>query len=137
MALPVPTMLLLLECGGRSMTPAEHRELDAEVAAKVMGLTVKEALVAGTRQDRRWWTWNGEPSARMELLPAYSTDIAAAWLVVEKLRADGYSFKIYVDFVLWMVRFGAKADVLMWYGDAETAPLAIVRAALAVMEGEA
>lgn len=74
-----------------------------------------------------------------DCVPRYSTDIVAAWAVVEKLRAGGIYFTIRTD-IIW--------DVTLWDGNegtwnaggcqdkwlvdvqAKTAPLAICRAAL-------
>lgn len=64
--------------------------------------------------------------------PPYSTDIAAAWLVVEKLQEQGVRMDILSD---WhghrTCRVARKSeslyDALGW---SETAPLAICRAAL-------
>ena len=48
--------------------------MDERIAEKVMG-----------------WT----PSFHMERVPEFSTNIGCAWLVVEKLRADGWRVMIY------------------------------------------
>jgi hypothetical protein len=67
------------------MSPAEMpagRELDALVAGKVMGW--ESAVVAN-------YPWQmippGEDRYIVRLVPHYSTDITAAWLVVERMRA--------------------------------------------------
>lgn len=79
------------------MTPAEidalpaGYELDALVAEKVMGWTERDSRGPGGHPMRRWfppqngpWEWDqDEPKP-------YSTDIAAAWEVVEKLATDGW-----------------------------------------------
>lgn len=106
------------------------RELDILVAEKVMGYEHFVDEADGTDRLR------GNGIIMPIHLPAYSTDIAAAWEVVEKLRAE------------WMIRVGT-ADLLgtpwkcvMWqrymttggpFGEADTAPLAICRAALGVV----
>jgi len=105
------------------------RSLDALVAEKVMGWT-------------DWWVDREGPNATMKTFgfppgvtdtysepPHYSTDIADAWLVVEKLRKDGCPFLFghnrnphngwFADFLL---------HPLVEYAD--TAPLAVCRAAL-------
>lgn len=65
------------------MTEKELRELDARVHHEVMGgkveLSAKSMVVGGTMQ---YWTHFEPP-------PAYSTDIAMAWKVVEKLHPLG------------------------------------------------
>ncbi len=73
------------------MTPEEHRTLDADVAEKVMG-----------------WGFP-EPDST----PSYSTDIAAAWTIVEKLRGE------YVRVELAYARFfgpdtGYQQGVFKW-----------------------
>lgn len=65
------------------------RELDALVATKVMGWTLRRFWpVSDLRDDRskpcESWTAPGGTYERQ--LPAYSTDIAAAWEVVEKFE---------------------------------------------------
>jgi hypothetical protein len=105
------------------------RELDAEVAEKVMGRPVGEWLEGIYYQD-----------GRRGRIPRFSTDIAAAWQVVEKLAADtpawphhGYFVSIHNSTGLgrWEARIGATA-----IAHAHTAPLAICLAALAAC-GEA
>ena len=72
-------------------------------------------------------------------LPSYSTDIAAAWLVVEHLKSRGWSVRLSnktVDWCWWCYVYdyrseNAKAEATV---QEETAPLAICRAALAAVE---
>jgi hypothetical protein len=103
------------------------RELDALVAEKVMGVGVE------------WW--NGEPlyvvtqdgHISSHHLAEYSTDIAAAWEVAEKLRADGLEISVHNS---WPYNDGRRwcCDIMAhgkWdNAKAETAPLAICLAAL-------
>lgn len=124
------------------------RELDALVAEKVMGWKLK------SEPHTRWILPDGG-----ELIappPAYSTDISAAWQVVEEIglfdspseqRARGGEGDTW--YVLgrkgdkWVVASPCVAHG-MYYDlgsieplvAADTAPLAICRAALAVMGGE-
>ena len=108
------------------MTPEEHRKLDAEVAEKVMGIEHDF--------ENCHWCQSKDPYARGNPhIDHYSTDIKAAWRVVEKQWEDrrrklclwrGYSGD-------WFARFDNPAS--MDYGSkvsAETAPEAICRAAL-------
>ena len=65
------------------------REIDALVAEKVAGWTaIAESKIngalCGTKPD-------GERGYKYEV-PRYSTDIAAAWQVVEKLMGDQYAY---------------------------------------------
>lgn len=88
------------------------REVDALVAEKVMGWTISEGFYYG-------------PGERVPAnIPRYSTDIAAAWEVVEKMRgAAGFM----------LVNFaggGWQADIGDACEHAETAAHAICLAAL-------
>jgi hypothetical protein len=70
-------------------------------------------------------------------MPEYSTDIAAAWLVVERMRADGWwpEVKYLVDWdnaAKWYA--ACHRPPHQWSATAATAPLAICRAALAALE---
>lgn len=103
------------------------RETDALVAERVFGKPWPSVSVA------RWWTEDGrycgpggEWSERInDRLPAYSTDIAAAFEVVEKIR------ETCCDFTLERAGAAWYADFRMGVASADTAPLAICRAALA------
>lgn len=134
------------------MNEQELRELDAEVAEKVFGRRryrygkgSRSHLVSPekTAGNRLYELVIGElPLAdeQIEPIPRYSTDIAAAWLVVEKLMPRiGH---IYPAFDVEPSRFMHWVAVLehpIWEnrrGFTEaTAPLAICRAALAAMKG--
>lgn len=76
------------------MTP---RELDALVAEKVFGLVVYK--------DEKGHHWFDKPGITRHVSPPkpvvhkvaverYSTEISAAWLVVEEMRKRGYRFKL-------------------------------------------
>ena len=127
------------------------RELDALVAERVMGLDVvmnpESAMCVGCRvsgggawvvieYDYHEW---GHKVVRP--LP-YSTDIAAAWEVVEKLEADGIGrlelVRLGWDWNrVWRATFFSTALTEGVTGKADTAPLAICLAALlAAMEAE-
>lgn len=119
-------------CGIEIINHPADRCLDALVAERVMGI-VSNVGVVGWMLDSRGYTVR---------VPEYSTDIAAAWQVVEKL-----DFTIVKVDEGWMV---GKLDINAFTNDsgvvygciydpglAETAPLAICRAALlAVMDGD-
>lgn len=71
--------------------------------------------------------------------PRFSTDIAAAIEVAEKLRLDGWTVFLEGDIDGWVVIIQETGDphcrdLVSAYADAKTAALAICRAALAVME---
>ena len=95
------------------------RELDALIAEKVM-----DDMLAGIRLD-------GSPM--FDDIPHYSTQIADAWLVVEKL---GKSFDVSrcrkfqeIEAWFWEASFHNGPDA-----QADTAPLAICLAALKAVE---
>ncbi len=60
----------------------ELREIDVQVAEKIMGWRIK-----GKDSDWRWWGvppgWTEPQSVE---IPRYSSDIAAAWKVVRRMR---------------------------------------------------
>jgi hypothetical protein len=109
------------------------RELDALVAEKVMGIN---PLLFGSLVDYKM------PNGSIVTLPyeckSYSTDIAAAWEVVEKLTQ--FKFKLDQDgFSSWNAFFleeQEQDDGPAWHedieyeGNADTAPHAICLAAL-------
>jgi hypothetical protein len=87
------------------MTLPAGRELDALVAERVMGAPPECRLVGAgtlddpmcldhptavwrvrTAQDTHWERWSPDGAERVvnEFLPRYSTDLAAAWTVVER-----------------------------------------------------
>ena len=112
-------------------------ELDALVAKYVLGLAKTGIHRKGTAA---WTVDPSEDGRRWELKPLrpYSTDIAAAWDVVEKLKGANW----WVD--IHPILGPAPVEALWWVGidggnghnpgrvtaTGETAPLAICRAAL-------
>lgn len=119
------------------------RELDALVAERVMGWEQHDFHHVGdfVRPDAwRRFAENGhfahhiQPHEwmRWQDVPAYSTDIAAAWQVVEKMKAEGYEACIDSDSDGdWSVIFTMNGEGI-WCSVKKDAPLAICRAALAV-----
>lgn len=101
------------------------RELDALVAEKVMGW--------------RWFTdeFNPRPvlvppgMPRQSALPSFSTDIAAAWEVVERLRGMEPELSWNDEARCWIVGFwkGPSAPSTI-HGSSDSAPNAICLAAL-------
>jgi hypothetical protein len=106
------------------------RVLDADVAEKVMGWTV-ELIVSGRDAFEEWrdpqgWRYGATP-------PSYSSDIAAAWQVVEHMRTRGWRFEIHELWEGWRAIFVLRATYAEYQERAESAPLAICRAALAAI----
>ncbi len=120
--------------------------LDVLVAERVFGFVWRDA------GDGEWQLSDGRtmweyarryPDQGMSvgLLESYSSDIAAAWRVVDRLRADRPFTMHDIDGVggTWMATFevvaaGRAGRGRIYSGEGATAPLAICRAALAAME---
>jgi len=100
------------------------RELDALVAEKVMGW-IKRPKGAGTAH---LWISSDKQAFHESELPAYSTDIAAAWQVVEKLtRRDDklfFTLETPISGSAWECWFSGE------WAEGETASHAICLAAL-------
>jgi hypothetical protein len=115
------------------------RELDALVAEKVMGLTAG-GVVKRTFRD----PVTGVPTyaTTHNSTPQYSTDIAAAWKIVEKLSGeyyDGIEFTLIQDKSanykhVWWAGFGRELHPIELgpskWRRGDTAPYAICLAAL-------
>jgi hypothetical protein len=121
------------------------REEDNRIAREVMGWTWYEsATEAGWQTPDGDWAVTSEQESRfdmdvgMQALP-FTTDPAAAWLVVEKMRTDGWGLSISDPwsgrFRVTFMRDPAKAEV----GVCEVPtgpgvmPEAVTRAALAAL----
>ena len=101
------------------------RELDALVAEKVMGW--KDVNTA-------WPSYGSPPESPdgWREIPAFSTDIAAAWEVVEKLSGPNVvdDFRLAYWGGCWRAEF---QSMIFQYCEAPTAPQAICLAALRVL----
>lgn len=109
------------------------RELDALVAEKVMGWEVDRSA------NRLIWLFVAPNGKRgdITICPPYSTDIAAAWQVVERMNSDwsgvGYRFASGFHFYLDMERPN-NLNSLSFSSAADAARL-ICLAALKAVEG--
>lgn len=107
-------------------------KLDELVAVRVMGLTwYEDAAVMGWKNPDGTWTTDDDRD------PPYSTDIAAAWGVVEKMESDGFRCDVssvnpdgYPNWYAKFLRFTAGESPTYWMERADTASLAICLAAL-------
>ena len=116
------------------------RELDALIAEKVMGLDVHNKVnIFYNRPKNQKHGWQN--------IPHYSTKIADAWLVVEKLANEGFCpALIYDDDGSWTMAFDGIQNLpeddeplitsfcIEAKMIADTAPLAICLAALKAIE---
>jgi hypothetical protein len=126
------------------VTDRELRELDARVAEKVIGITpllVEDELHVFT-VNRRFlqpgdYYYLDTDNSRIEV-PHYSTDIAAAWQVIEKMYEYGCHIVSIAAVREWRAKYecviGAIGNVHTEINvDADTAPMAICLAALKVI----
>jgi hypothetical protein len=105
------------------------RELDLLVAEKVMGYAVRRPydhnplFITVYPKDTNW------QDSEVKELPQYSTDISAAWEVVERMK-EKFHFKIDWDKNLksWLVTISDGYS--FWKAHEEAAPPAICLAAL-------
>lgn len=110
-----------------------NMELREAVATKVM--TLPDVVRVGVLSPQLFYTTSDPPHP----VPAYESDISAAWQVVERMRTLGYCVTI---------EYGPGNNSVAWVtfsrpmphscGHARTVPLAdaICRAALAAIERE-
>jgi hypothetical protein len=110
-----------------------HEELNVAVAIEVMEWVVNgDAYVTEAITMTEAW----------QLIPNFSTDIAAAMLVVDKLVEMGYYVDIGIDVhgaQVQLDRYDPSREIHWEIGDsirADTVPLAISRAALLARRGD-
>ncbi len=113
-------------------------EMDALIAEKVLGFTNVRILMAGSEGRRGKYgvhCFDCVMHGDEEVCDGYSTDIAAAWNLVEKMKADNPRFCLMWDSDYDWWRCGELENHYgdeCWHQDgySESAPLAICRAAL-------
>jgi hypothetical protein len=107
------------------------REIDHLIATKVMGWEPEE--IEGSAYLSGYVLYKREEPPH---IPDYqfkpSTNIADAWQVVEKLIDEGYDINVYNHNKEFNVEINIEEDDkhLWFYGEADSAPLAICLAAL-------
>jgi hypothetical protein len=122
---------------------------DALIATKVMGLQIFQPHEsnAATRLIEKGKTMGGYAHYGF---PSYTTDIAAAWEVVEKMKSLGWSITILWDNnnenpgephnYIWLVELNYYTDNVSdfknFYNEDLFAPIAICRAALLAVEAK-
>lgn len=125
--------------------PEAGRDLDAAVAVRIMGWQ-RRTIETNTQQfvvvPQDWTDFSGAHwwgHDIYEQVPHYSTDIAAAWLVVEEMRTDGWDMTLVQTAAMrhepWDCRLFI-AEYKRAIGHGNTAPLAICRAALQAVGAE-
>lgn len=102
---------------------APGREMDAMIAGKIFGAVVDEDRSSVDPDSADCWRET----------PHFSTDIAAAWTVVEKLRRDGYGVHVGGRPDAWEISIINAGGIETALDDQPTAPLAIGRAALSAI----
>ena len=115
------------------------RELDALVAEKVMGWSYQDFPDGPCPHVKHWYATSPCPNDAMDpswrgRLPCFSTDIAAAWEVVEKDDGWGFDWRLKrwaASSKPWTCIADRITDSRRFYVEAVTAPLAICLAALA------
>ena len=103
------------------MNNEELRKLDAEMHTRILGLEI------------------GTDMAGYPNLPRYSSEIHRAWEVIEKVKRRFPVFTLDSKFDTWSAGFGCEQCGVLdgdWHV-ADSAPLAICRAALAAIEEQA
>lgn len=114
---------------------SDSRELDARVAVEVMAWRLDATRQSGSPVTNKHGDLRGIYTTPV---PAYSTDIRAAWEVVEKMASDGWTLDLQwkgegrefshtaeASFTRWN-----GADRQMGHSFSDTAPTAICLAAL-------
>ena len=123
------------------MTTEERMALDAEVHRKVFGREcrpLKWGRLCGFRAGKLILDMPQRDLETQMSIPAYSADIAEAWLVVEAVKARGWFFTLadVTELPEWHACFHSP-DRKNADGANPSAPVAICRAALeAVKQSE-
>lgn len=114
---------------GGTRAPDHDRQVDRAVALalgyteRAFTITIITAGIALPEQHSVWRTPAGALAPRGEV-PAFSAEIAAAWTVVEHMRALGYFVRLDIGpFLTCMVEDFDRMQ--QFYGKAETMPAAI------------
>jgi hypothetical protein len=111
------------------------RELDQLIAEKVMGMKVYRRM-GEDGPNPQYEKIEKVPEHCAVTYPPYSTDISAAWEVVEKLRNKTMAFSLVTmwdhskDKLFWLAKFEWWGTERFEFSSQETAPLAICLAAL-------
>ncbi len=108
------------------------RELDSVIAARVMGWSNVVFSYEDEPEFYEEWAYGTPPNGQETGVPEYSTDIADAWLVVDKLLQEGIGVQVWTAQLpdgLWRAQF-SSALPSDFIGKGSTPAGAICRAAL-------
>jgi hypothetical protein len=113
-------------------------ELDVEVQRVVFRTKIKTIRCPNDNPDWPMYIPSGKPWRTHAIdavpVPKYSTSIEAAWLIVARLTAQGFIFELFTqtDAAARFFRERNRSEMPRhgYWAVGETAPLAIVRAAL-------
>ena len=115
--------------------------IDAQIAEKVMGWHPRPAMTVLGEETFDWFDRGGIDGIRVGQganAPAFSTDIAAAWQVVERMRELKCNIRLELiagDYCVEFVRYKRLYE-RFGQGRAPTAPAAICAAALEALSDE-
>lgn len=109
-----------------------EREIDAEVAEDVFG---KQVTWIADDEPHAWSGVGSEPGFQESTkVPAYSTDISAAWMIIADIEWWGWELNGAGD--MGVVVCYLNPGGTPYRAEADTAPLAICRAALKAVRSE-
>ena len=112
------------------LTTGQLRAIDADVAERVMGWKIVERGLSG----RNHLIGSPPGSLKERVVPFYSTDVGAAWKVIERLMQDARHVSVHADHEgsACVVTLADGRDV-DGHDDLGSPALAICLAALAVL----
>lgn len=117
-------------------SPALGRELDEAIAVELFGWERTRDFLVPPKYDRRInWAATWDEAGRPDWLDGFSTDITAAWTVMDRMRDRGFENSVeLVRSEGARVSFCFDRPVTVF---ADDAPEAICRAALAALKSTA
>ena len=110
------------------------KEIDRLIAEKVMNWS---SIEEDSTEGKRGYKWLKSDGVRGCYTPAFSTGIAEAWQIVEELTKKGRRFQLEVKFIQEDDRSMEVVKAVFdgkFAGIADSAPLAICRAALTIQD---
>lgn len=112
------------------------REMDARVAKLLGWRFAYTDCKVPEHEATACWIKPGDPDHKHSILPEFTRDIAAAFEVVERMRAKGYEFN-FSSGDMWIVNCGNAAVVATSHNASLPAAICdVVLKALSALEGE-